>query len=72
MEEEPIMINKTLFWRIYNQLRDAERLYWETDGVISNEELDDEVITAYHEVVNLLNDLEPIVTELKKDQGLYA
>lgn len=66
------MINKTLFWRIYNQLRDAERLYWETDGVISNEELDDEVITAYHEVVNLLNDLEPIVTELKKDQGLYA
>ena len=67
MEEEPIMINKTLFWRIYNQLRDAERLYWETDGVISDEELDDEVITAYHEVVNLLNDLEPIVTELKKD-----
>jgi hypothetical protein len=67
MEEEPIMINSTLFWRMYNQLRDAERLYWETDGVLSNEELDDEVITAYHEVVNLLNDLEPIVTELKED-----
>ena len=66
------MISNTLFWRMYNHLRDAERLYWETDGVISNEELDDEVITAYHEVVNLLNDLEPIVTELKKDQGLYA
>lgn len=61
------MINSTLFWRMYNQLRDAERLYWETDGVLSNEELDDEVITAYHEVVNLLNDLEPIVTELKED-----
>ena len=66
------MISNTLFWRMYNHLRDAERLYWETDGVLSNEELDGEVITAYHEVVNLLNDLEPIVTELKKDQGLYA
>ena len=72
MEEEPIMISNTLFWRMYNHLRDAERLYWETDGVLSNEELDGEVIQAYHEVVNLLNDLEPIVTELKKDQGLYA
>lgn len=66
------MISNTLFWRMYNHLRDAERLYWETDGVLSNEELDGEVIQAYHEVVNLLNDLEPIVTELKKDQGLYA
>lgn len=66
MEEEPIMINKTLFWRIYNQLRDAERLYWETDGVISDEELDDQVIIAYKEVVSLLEELEPIVTELKK------
>jgi hypothetical protein len=27
---------------------------------------------AYHEVVGLLNDLEPIVTSLKEDQGLYA
>ena len=60
------MINKTLFWRIYNQLRDAERLYWETDGVISDEELDDQVIIAYKEVTSILEELEPIVTELKK------
>jgi hypothetical protein len=69
---EPIMIDETLFWRIYNQLLDAERLYWETDGVLSKVKLDDEVITAYHEIVNLLNDLQPIVTSLKEEEGLYS
>jgi len=69
---KPIMIDETLFWKMYNQLLNAERLYWETDGVIGDEDLDDNVVEAYHEVVSLLNDLEPIVTSLKKDQGLYA
>jgi len=69
---EPIMIDETLFWKMYNQLLNAERLYWETDGVIGDEDLDDNVVEAYKEVVSLLNDLEPIVTSLKKDQGLYA
>ena len=67
-----IMIDETLFWKMYNQLLNAERLYWETDGVIGDEDLDDNVVEAYKEVVSLLNDLEPIVTSLKKDQGLYA
>jgi len=66
------MIDETLFWKMYNQLLNAERLYWETDGVIGDEDLDDNVVEAYKEVVSLLNDLEPIVTSLKKDQGLYA
>jgi hypothetical protein len=67
MEEEPIMINSTLFWRMYNQLRDAERLYWETDGIMGDDEVNEQLMEAYHEVVALLNDLEPIVTELKKN-----
>lgn len=61
------MINSTLFWRMYNQLRDAERLYWETDGIMGDDEVNEQLMEAYHEVVALLNDLEPIVTELKKN-----
>lgn len=67
----PIKIDETLFWRMYNQLRNAESLYWETHGTIDGE-LDEQIIETYQEVVNLLNDLEPIVTSLKEDQGLYA
>jgi hypothetical protein len=69
---KPITIDETLFWRMYTQLRNAESLYWETDGIMGDDEVNEQLMEAYHEVVGLLNDLEPIVTSLKEDQGLYA
>ena len=57
---------------MYTQLRNAESLYWETDGIMGDDEVNEQLMEAYHEVVGLLNDLEPIVTSLKEDQGLYA
>jgi hypothetical protein len=69
---KPITIDETLFWKLYNQLLNAERLYWETDGIMGDDEVNEQLMEAYHEVVGLLNDLEPIVTSLKEDQGLYA
>ena len=70
---EPIMIDETLFWRMYNQLRNAEgNLYWETAGIMGDGEVNENMMEAYHEVVNLLNDLQPIVTSLKEEEGLYS
>jgi hypothetical protein len=39
---------------------------------MGDDEVNEQLMEAYHEVVGLLNDLEPIVTSLKEDQGLYA
>lgn len=70
---EPIMIDETLFWRMYNQLRNAEgNLYWETAGIMGDGQVNENMMEAYHEVVNLLNDLQPIVTSLKEEEGLYS
>ena len=67
------MIDETLFWRMYNQLRNAEgNLYWETAGIMGDGEVNENMMEAYHEVVNLLNDLQPIVTSLKEEEGLYS
>ncbi|NBO98756.1 MAG: hypothetical protein EBU90_01330 [Proteobacteria bacterium] len=69
---EPIMIDETLFWRMYNLLRNAEDIYWRTDGVTSERGLDMEIVEAYEEVTNLLADLQPIVTSIKEEEGLYS
>lgn len=57
---------------MYNQLRNAENLYWETDGAINDDDLNEQVIEAYSEVTGLLNDLQPIVAKLKQEEGIYS
>ncbi len=70
---KPITIDETLFWRMYNQLRNAEgNLYWETAGIMGDGKVNENMMEAYHEVVSILNDLQPIVTSIKEEEGLYS
>ncbi len=58
---------------MYNQLRNAEgNLYWETAGIMGDGKVNENMMEAYHEVVSILNDLQPIVTSIKEEEGLYS
>jgi hypothetical protein len=50
---------------MYNALRDAESVLWETDGMITKEDLDQEIIETYKTITNVLDRLEPVVSSLK-------
>lgn len=61
-----IEINQTLFWQMYNALRDAEGVLWECDGRINCEHLSCSIGFANKDISNVLDKLQPIISTLKE------
>jgi hypothetical protein len=59
-----------MFWKMYTALRDSENVLWETDGLVTDEDVNDQITSTYRDVSNVLNDLQPLVTMLKPEEAL--
>jgi hypothetical protein len=67
--KDTIQISTTLFWKMYNALRDAEGTLWSCDGATNpeDEDLTEEIAQANKTISNVLDHLQPIVKTLKEE-----
>ena len=70
MQDKPVEIKPSLFWSMYNALRDAEGVLWECDGATNpeNENLTETIADCQNEIARILDLLQPIVSTLKEDE----
>jgi hypothetical protein len=63
-------IKQDMFWRMYNALKDSEYILWDCNGSVNpeNEELTNEIVELSELISNLLNDLQPVIKEIKEEQ----
>jgi hypothetical protein len=61
-----MQIPTTLFWKMYNCLRDTENILWESDGKISDQTLDQQIIENYKTIIKVLDRCEPVISSLKE------
>jgi hypothetical protein len=69
MNNKKVELSPTLFWSMYNALREAEGVLWECDGATNseNETLVDAITDATHNVSHVLDKLQPTIKSLKSD-----
>lgn len=62
-----VTIKDTLFWKMYNTLRDAEGVLWECDGAVNpeNDDLNQSIADLNQDIASVLDSLQPIVNQLK-------
>jgi hypothetical protein len=62
-------IDNTLFWQIYNALRDAEGVLWECDGAVNpeNDSLNQSISELNKDIAIVLDKLQPIIINLKDE-----
>jgi hypothetical protein len=62
-------INQITFWRMYNALKDAENVLWECDGSVNpdDDNLNESISELSELIGNLLNDLQPVIKEIKEE-----
>jgi hypothetical protein len=65
-----LAIDSKMFWKMYTALRDSENVLWETDGLVTDENVNDQINSTYRDVSNVLNDLQPLITILKPEKAL--
>lgn len=67
-----IQLQNTLFWKIYNVLRDAEGVLWECDGATNpeDESLTESIADLNKDLANVLDKLQPIIQTLKEDESV--
>jgi len=67
--KDTIQISTSLFWKMYNALRDAEGVLWSCDGATNpeDEDLTEEIAQANKTISNVLYHLQPIIKTLKEE-----
>ena len=64
-----VELNSTLFWKMYNALRDAEGVLWSCDGETNpeNEDLVQEIFDTSEQITGVLEKLQKIVSQIKEE-----
>jgi hypothetical protein len=70
-DNSKIEITNTLFWQMYNALRDAEGVLWSCDGATNPEDdqLTEDIVEASQTIESVLNKLQKIVCKLKEEEA---
>jgi hypothetical protein len=64
-----VELDSTLFWSMYNALRDAEGVLWSCDGATNpeDEDLVQEISDTSEQLTGVLDKLQKIVSQLKEE-----
>jgi len=67
---ETIQISTSLFWKMYNALRDAEGVLWSCDVATNpeDEDLNTDIVEASQAIEVVLNKCQPVIKTLKEEE----
>ena len=65
-----VTLDNSLFWKMYNALRDTEGVLWECDGSVNpeNQDLNQSIADLSGSIANVLDNLQPIIQAIKEHE----